>query len=345
MKFIAALFGKSSVETSTPELVSAPHEVTAEGLAEAFPLFERFFSHEGLPILDWAAASKWASQSTTAEQELAALNACKRGWLLHMRDALGDSYELRESSCALVLSPYSGRAANAMLEFIARTRGRIADTLEGLTRRKDEDRDVLIVFGDDDTYYRYVSHAYPEDGEFAFSGGMFLHADCPHFVTMAADTSTVERVIAHEMTHAAVSHLSIPLWINEGLAVNTENRLMGTMPSLYSAAEMRAKHLSFWTSDTIQEFWSGRAFSRPDEGSMLSYDLARTLVEILAGHWTQFRAFATSAHYEDGGAAAAREHLELDLGESLASMFEQPSDEAWQPDPKRWADEVAKDPD
>ena len=31
----------------------------------------------------------------------------------------------------------------------------------------------------------------------------------------------------HEMTHGSVAHLPLPLWLNEGLAVNTERRLAG----------------------------------------------------------------------------------------------------------------------
>lgn len=264
---------------------------------------------------------------------------------MHLRDALGEGYELKESPLAFVLSPYVDRTPEALLEFIARTRRRIDGTLEGLTHREEGDREILIVFADDDTYYRYVTHAYPEDGEFAFSSGMFLHSGCPHFVTMQQELQTVERVITHEMTHASVAHLRIPLWLNEGLAVNTEERLMGALPKLYSVAEMREKHLAFWNRETIQEFWSGHSFYRPDDGNMLSYDLGRTLVEILAGRWSQFRAFALAASYEDGGAAAARECLGIELGDSLAGMFEQESSEGWAPDPQRWGDRPATEPE
>ena len=190
-----------------------------------------------------------------------------------------------------------------------------------------------------------MSHAYPDDGEFAFSSGMFLHAGCPHFVTVHEDeTHTVERVIAHEMTHASVAHLRIPLWLNEGLAVNVESRLMGVVPKLFTPAEMRGKHLAFWSKDTIQQFWSGRSFERPDDGCMLSYDLAQTLVEILAGNWAQFRAFAVAATYDDAGASAASEHLQLDLGASVASIFEQSEVDGWHPDPEKWSGDVAHTP-
>jgi hypothetical protein len=174
---------------------------------------------------------------------------------------------------------------------------------------------------------------------------MFLQAGCPHFVTVHHDeTHTIERIIAHEMTHAGLAHLPIPLWLNEGLAVNTEDKLMGRMPKLLSPAEMRRKHLAFWGATEIQEFWSGRSFHRPDDGNLLSYDLAQILVEIFAADWPRFCAFASAAHYEDAGAAAAREHLGVDLGESLASLFEQDSAEGWQPNPQKWTEAVEHTP-
>jgi hypothetical protein len=344
MKLLAALFGKRPLAERVADSKPAPMELACQGHGSTFPLLERLYSHEGLPILDWRAALDWFAQAPDASVAAAAMTECKRGWLLHVRDALGKGYELHESRHGFLLSPYTERFARSMLEFIGRTRRRIAAALDGVAAFRDDDREILIVFHDEDTYYRYVSHAYPQDGEFAFSSGMFLHQGCPHFVTAHAEAHTIERVITHEMTHASVAHLRIPLWVNEGLAVNVENRLMGVLPKLLTPAEIREKHRAFWSKDTIQQFWSGKSFERPDDGSMLSYDLAQILVEILAGHWPRFQAFASVASYDDGGASAAMEHLQLDLGESLASIFEQPSADGWGPDPQQWGGKVAHTP-
>ncbi|MBM0107365.1 hypothetical protein JM946_21715 [Steroidobacter sp. S1-65] len=342
MKFLANMFGKKAGAPAVRQTEPAPLEILCEGASQPFAFQEHLYSHEELPILDWQAAVDWSAR---ASNPASALIDCKRGWLLHLRDALGQGYDLRESAHAAVLSTGDERYAAAMLDFIERTRRRIAVTLEGVATFRDDDREILIIFDDPDSYYRYVSHAYPEDGEFAFSSGMFLHAGCPHFVTMRDEHHTVERVITHEMTHASVAHLRIPLWLNEGLAVNAEDRLMGKQPKLFDPPDMRRKHLAFWSRDTIQEFWSGHSFGRPDDGCMLSYDLAQILVEILAGHWPQFRAFATAASYQDGGASAASEHMGIDLGESLAAIFEQASADGWRPDPEKWRGDVAHTPE
>jgi hypothetical protein len=341
MKLWNALFGKDSSEAPSQ---SAPmHLISTDRPAFAFA--DSLYSHEGLPVLDWQAVLAWSAESGNAEAVAAAVTDCKRGWLLHLRNALGPAYEVHESRYAMVLSPYEPRFAKVLLDIVGRTRRQILQALDGLAAFGEHDREILIVFHDLDTYYRYVSHAYPEGGEFAFSSGVFLHAGCPHFVTVHADhTHTIERVIAHEMTHASVAHLRIPLWVNEGLAVNVETRLTGRLPKLFTPAEMREKHLAFWSRDTIQEFWSGRSFFRADDGNMLSYDLAQTLVEILAGHWPQFQAFTLAASYDDAGASAASEHLQLDLGVSVAGMFEQSDADGWYPDPEKWSGEVTHTP-
>jgi hypothetical protein len=343
MKIWKALFGKGSSAATDRVSTPAPAQIDSAD-RPAFAFAEHLYAHEGLPILDWQAVLSWSVEGGN-DAAAAAITDCKRGWLLHLRDALGSGYEVQESAHAMLLSPYPPRFAKVLLGVIGRMRRQILDALDGIAAFGDNDRQVLIVFNDQDTYYRYVSHAYPDGGEFAFSGGMFLHAGCPHFVTVHADhTETLERVIAHEMTHASVAHLRIPLWVNEGLAVNVEARLTGKLPKLYTPAELHNKHLAFWTEQTIQEFWSGRSFERVDDGNMLSYDLASTLVEILAGHWPQFKSFALAASYDDGGASAATEHLQLDLGVSVAAMFEKSHADGWHPDPEKWSGEVAHTP-
>jgi hypothetical protein len=143
-------------------------------------------------------------------------------------------------------------------------------------------------------------------------------------------------VIAHEMAHGCVSHLPLPRWLDEGIAVNTEHRIVGAAPSRYSPEEMRRKHLAFWNPATLQEFWSGDSYRRPDEGNMLSYDLGRILVEQLAADWPRFAAFANAADWRDGGAAASREHLGVPLGRLAAAFIESDTPETYEPRPDSW---------
>lgn len=333
------LVGKEG-EAKAPPATSedAPSRVEIAG-AVPFVLADHVDLHEGYPYMRWDEVHAWVGALPEAEQG-AAWEACCNAWRLHLRDALGAHYRVDATPHAALVSSLDPAQAAAALEFMEKTRRRIIYVLEGIAQGSGEGRELLVIFDDDDAYYRYVSRFYPESGEFAFSGGMHIDDGASYYVTTKADLRTIEPTIAHEMTHGLVCHLPLPLWLNEGLAVNTERRVAGGAPPIYLPAEMHAKHLKFWGEAEIQEFWSGKSFRRTDDGNMLSYDLARLIVEHLSGDWAQFRAFATAANWQDAGAAAAKAHLGLRLGDIVSALFEWQGSEAWEPDPKRWEQSI-----
>jgi hypothetical protein len=166
---------------------------------------------------------------------------------------------------------------------------------------------------------------------------MYLGQGCEHFVTKKDKLSIIEPTIAHEMTHGCLGYLPIPLWLNEGIAVNTEWRVSRVSSSLYTPREMQQKHLRYWDAQKIQKFWSGESFYRTDDGQLLSYDLAQKMVERLASNWDVFRTFVLAADAEDGGAAAAVEQLNLDLGEIAAAFVGCDPSPDWTPNPDAWS--------
>ncbi|MDQ0039623.1 hypothetical protein [Variovorax boronicumulans] len=314
---------------------AAPAEITLGG-APAFSLLANTGTYDGLPLLDWQALGEWASSQPDPERRREATALGKRAWLLHLKDALGPDFHLYESEQAWVLSSLEHVVAVATAAYVTSTRKRIQKVLAGVAVFEEDDRSILLVMDDDETYYSYVSSYYPEQGEFAFSGGMFINAGCPHFLAKRADLSGIEPVIAHEMTHSALSHLGLPRWLDEGLAVNTERQLAGAGPATHTPQELRRKHLAFWGEAEIQEFWSGESFFRTDDGNLLSYELARILVELLAKDWAPFAQFVSTARSEDGGAEAAGEVFEADLGALACALLEREADPRWSPAPETW---------
>ncbi len=326
--------GAGDLDEHPPDTVLVEHELR-------FDLWAHRLVHEGLPHLNWSAVTDWVQSLPAPALKAQGWNACEKAWLAHLRAALGKSYFTASQADALLLSSLDPSVARATLEFMLRTRQRIVRILDGLTEVPEWGHDVLLVFDDQETYYRYVSHFYPADGEFAFSGGMFIDAGCSHFATTKADLHVVEPVIAHETTHALLSHLPLPAWLNEGIAVNTEHRLCPPLRDPRGLGQtpwqMRERHRAFWNAQTLQEFWSGKSFLRPDEGNELSYDLARILVEQLGRDWESFRRFARAAQAADAGQDAARVHLNLSLGDAMAALLDLPSQAAPAPDPKTWS--------
>lgn len=192
-------------------------------------------------------------------------------------------------------------------------------------------KSILLVLPDEDAYYQYLSNQHSDEGEFAYSSGVFIDAGCPHFVVTMADLSAIEPVIAHEMTHSAVAHLALPRWLDEGLAVNTEQRLTAVPKLIYTPQELRAKHLQYWGAAQVQEFWSGESFFRHDDGNLLSYELARILVSHLSGDWERFKEFVSHARRGDAGARAAKDYLGAELGALVCALLEQAYLPEWEP--------------
>ncbi len=319
-------------EEPLPNLVTsaAPEVLSRSGLPE-FDVRAHLVEADGLPLLDWSALTRWASRAARPADVHSAHAAGHRAWLLHLRDASGDHFQLHEFEHALLLSSMENVVVRATADYISTTRARIGKVLGGIARFGDEQKSVLFVPDSEDAYYQYIARYYPEGGHFASSGGVFVNAGCAHFVVPLGALAAIEPVIAHEMTHSALAHLGLPTWLDEGLAVNTERRLCPWMAAAFEGRELKAKMASFWGTEEIAQFWSGASFLRPDDGNALSYELARIIVEHLARDWTSFSAFVNSARRADAGRAAALEHLGVELGAMVCALLDREPCAQWEP--------------
>lgn len=275
-----------------------------------------------LPIPDWARAEERGDAATAA-------------WLDALAGTLPHASERTESPHFMLLSPLQPRAARVLLDYLERSRKRVLATLPGIAQGLDTDaKTVVLVFGDQASYYRYVSHYGGNSGAAeGLSSGMFIDAGLGHFVFVGGPFEHMEPVVVHELTHCLVRHLPIPAWLNEGLAVNTEHRFTPARPR-YRPNELQYLFGRFWTAETIQEFWTGKSFLRPDDGQPLSYELARLLVSLLDKDYEMLAGFCRLAQREDGGEQAAREVLGAGLQELAAVVL---GEGTWAPQPAAWA--------
>jgi hypothetical protein len=128
--------------------------------------------------------------------------------------------------------------------------------------------------------------------------------------------------LTHELTHNLLRSLPLPVWLNEGLAMLFEQDVAGGFrpPVTREGADL---HRSYWNAATIQEFWRGDSFSNP-EVQELAYGLARILLDFIVTDLQptppDFRDFVLHADRKDGGEAAARNFLGVELSD-LVSTF------------------------
>ena len=336
--FLKLLPAKSKAAQQIDERVFrvTPTDMLESSGAGAFDFVASLQFVNELPAPDWQSISSWVSSISDPAAQAKAWEDAEVAWLGHLQKALGSQYQLAQHESAIVLSALESKVAIATAEFMTKTLTRIERILDGVAKAPEWGKDIMLVLEDEDSYYRYVSRYYPEDGEFAFSSGMHINFGCSHFVTFQAELQAIEPIIAHEMTHGCLGHLCIPAWLNEGLAVNTERRLCPPLGQQHTPQQLHWMHQKFWTPETVQEFWSGKSFLRPDEGNLLSYDLARILTEQFAPDWERFKAFVNTASLHDAGNLAAMKEIGADLGNTVCALFGFEHSTDWSPNPVLW---------
>jgi hypothetical protein len=309
-----------------------------ETSAQARPAVEMtWLADKSRPIPDWEAIAGQERPEWGDQEKDVFWTSAAAAWLTRLAEDLGQEYRVSESSEFVLMSALPDRPAKVFLTSCETSRKRILRFLEGIASdRVGWGKHVVIVLEDQDDYYDYISNFHGEGGEYAMSSGVFIHAGYGHFVVWSGDMRVAESVIAHELTHCLVSHLPIPAWLNEGMAVNIERRIFPYLahPDMqeHAPAEMQAKHEAFWSEETIQDFWSGELFLRAGEGNMLAYDLATKITSLAAKDYDAFREFACQADCGDGGLSGQ----EL-LGYPLAHLVEAVlGPGTWAPTPGCW---------
>lgn len=296
-----------------------------------------WYSDTTMPIVDWRVAHQEAKQC----QDEAALGSYWRSaavtWLKALRMHLGEHYNIEQSQSFAMLSSLKGKQLQLAVEFCERSRHRILKALSGVASAWGNGPHVVLVFDTIDEYYDYVGNYYPASGEFAMSSGMFIQRGYGHFVFVLSEIAVMEPIIAHELTHCLIAPLAIPAWLNEGTAVNMERQIVplyrDPRRGIFSHREDEQKRAEFWNANTIQQFWSGKSFLRPDEGCSLSYDLATELTRLIARDYEKYRAYMNSANRTDSGGAAALSVLGFSLGDLATAVL---GEGEWEPNPACW---------
>ena len=273
-------------------------------------------------LVDWHKLAADHADTRAAHGEAAFFTAATRSWMQHAATTFGEGYRVDEGPDYLLLCPYGAADAQPLLRIAQQQHARVAKVLGAQAQAPAPGKLPIVLLADLEAYYAYVAQYYPEGGEYGFSGGMFIDAGRPHIVSVVDRVDVFERVIAHELTHLALRHLHLPVWLDEGIAVNTEERLCGAVPSIYTLQEMRAKHLRYWNAERIQLLWSGDIFHASDEGQLLGYDLAKTVAMLMARQdFDAFTRFAEQAERADAGASAAQAQLGIPLEHFVAAIL------------------------
>lgn len=295
--------------------------------------FEQFVSMDDkLPRPNWELIHQFVEENQSDQDQHQLWSNIARNWMDMLVKNLAHDYTKTESENFILLSSNDHRYNKSLSMFLERCRTRLLSTAKGICADDGFGKYIVIVFADIDSYYDYVSYYGPQEGTYGLSAGMYLNYGYGHFVFQQEDIETAEPIAAHEMTHALLAHLPIPLWLNEGMAVNMESMITGFAPERLNKSLFKL-HQGFWDAKNIQEFWTGESFSRPDDGQKLSYQLAQILVTTLSKNYDAFAQFINKADWANAGEDAFEEIYDLSLGDMVANFL---GEGDWSPNPSSW---------
>ncbi len=273
-----------------------------------------------LPRPTWPEIRDHIIDDATLSDDHATWCAIAEEWLVHTAQQFQLTYTLSNSENFILLSSADERFNKSLMIFLERCRRRLLNIAKGIVADDGLGKHVVMVFHDIDAYYDYIGFYGPDEGTYGLSSGMFLDYGYGHFVFQQDDLDQAEPIAAHEMTHALLSHLPIPAWLNEGLAVNMEGMICAVPPTPMNKQTF-AQHQEYWGAEQRKHFFSGESFFNADEGQQLSYQLAQVLVSNLSRDYDTFVKFANLAHFEDGGEAALEKVYGLGLNELLENLL------------------------
>ncbi|MCK6459991.1 MAG: hypothetical protein L6Q95_08875 [Planctomycetes bacterium] len=284
---------------------------------------------EGLPRPLWdRIAASVGSRPAHAQRD--AWLAAVRHWLAALGEALGGGYETAESRRFVVLAPRADGDGPRLLRCAESCRKTIESLLGDVARFDGATKEIVIALRTPAEYYRYVC-CFDPDGEYGGSSGMHIREGHAHVALRGRGMHVLERTLAHELTHVALRHLDMPLWLEEGIAQIVARAVTGEDP-LTADEELALRHKRHWREHGLGAFWRGEGFSAPGGVQSLCYELAEILVRLLVedatSRWSgrarerrrRFLAFLRAARAGDHGEAAASRHLGTGLGD-LAARF------------------------
>lgn len=286
---------------------------------------------EELPRPKWELIQTLVEEQCAPETQYEVWVSIARQWLDELCKAFDAGYEIYESKHFLALASRADGHGPALMQFAEGCRAMLLSVLGDVAAFMLKSKQVVVTLRDSGDYYRYLGPFYSE-GEHGGSAGIHIREGYPHVALYSGFLDDLQRTLAHELTHAALMHLSMPQWIEEGLAQMFEHD-MTERALLMVDAEMAREHKQYWGKHGMDAFWYGEGFSRSGTVQKLSYQLAEILMRLLVEEgrprwfgWVKepqrrFFAFLREASAGDCGRAACEAHLGCGLCDVAARFL------------------------
>jgi tetratricopeptide (TPR) repeat protein len=283
-----------------------------------------------LPRPNWDVLRTWVKGHTSEADHPRVWAKIAAQWLGILNEALGGGYRTQQSAHLILFTPSDYADAELLLHFAESALAAVVDALGDVAGESWLGPLVVLLFADAETYYLYTSPFHPER-EYGRSAGMCLREGYVHIALLPGPLDMLQRNMLHEITHACLGHLSLPLWLEEGVAQLAEEEVLPSWRRFTLDGKGAEKIRRYWREQGLQDFWWGNGFYLRDSGQGYSYGLAQILFRLLvADYRRRVPDFVRHAQASDAGDSAAREFLGKSLVE-LAAVFL--GNGSWEPVP------------
>jgi tetratricopeptide (TPR) repeat protein len=273
-----------------------------------------------LPRPNWEVIQGWVQTNVAESNRSTIWREIAEDWLSVLNESLGNTYRVIRTERILFLAPGQDQNAAALLEDAESGLASITEALGGLACEEWVGPLVILLFADIESYSQYVSPADPEI-EFVRSAGVCVKHGYVHIAVGPAPLESLQRTLLHELTHACLSHLMLPLWLEEGITQLAEESAIAHWGRFSLTNEDATELRRYWKAHGLGDFWWGRSFFFYDEGQRHSYRLAQILFRLIMSDFPRrLPDFVRNAHADDAGESAAQEFLGRGLAQ-IAAQF------------------------
>lgn len=273
------------------------------------------------PRPNWIVIREWILKNVSESEQPAAWDDAAMQWLEALDTALGGGYQVVIAEHFLFFLPDGHEQRRHIADFGEMLHTQISLKLQHVGKKNWPGRLPVLLFGTDEAYFEYKS-TYFQAGEYGSSGAACMRdEDYVHIIVRGLNPESMQPAFAHELTHAFVSHLDLPQWLEEGLTQYVEDGFRSPWSQFALDAKSAKELREYWRLHGFANFWWEAGFYLPDEGQKHSYALSATLMKILIqDDKPQLNEFLREARRADAGESSAMATLGLSLSQ-LASEF------------------------
>ncbi len=245
-------------------------------------------------------------------------------WMVKLADEQEEAVDVFETKNLVVMSPTVGENRDRLAKNLEKALEAVIGYLGSAAESVRYGKMGVLIFANPHCYNNYIAGFYPEGSVVPMSGGMCITEGYVHVALYEDEWGDLLSVFSHEASHAYVSHLTLPAWMDEAIAMRMETLVAGR-EEYQLDRELFERHQALWNWENLERFKSGESWSIAGDLFELSYQLAEILwkkIETnLDAQAFEIQELIKTASWQDAGEKALQEIFGVGLDDLFRSFL------------------------